>query len=112
MTDSANDAILDRVEARAQAAEHFAVQLNLLNEIANYGSHLVLRAYNESDKSLVAVIACGVLLKQVVAMVDATQITIEMGASHAAYLPARAAFEASLFINWMLAADEDFRARS
>jgi Family of unknown function (DUF5677) len=53
----------------------------------------------------------GVLLKQVVAMLDAVEVLARQGISYAALLQARAAFEASLYIDWILSADAENRAK-
>lgn len=47
----------------------------------------------------------GALLRQVVAMVDAIEILLCKSAIHAATLQLRALFEASIYIDWILAAD-------
>jgi len=103
--------ILDRPEAEKLIKEHFSTQITLLQEIANYGSNLVIRAFNSSSKSLGDALTCGVLLRQVVAMVDAVETLVASGAVHAAHLPARAAFEASLYLEWMLVSDLERKAK-
>lgn len=103
--------ILDREEARKHASEHFAEQIALLRDITNYGSNLVFRAFNSSKKDLADVVVCGVLLKQIVAMVDAVETLMESGIVYAAFLPARAAFEASTYLEWILFSDSDRKAK-
>src|SRR5262245_31002201 len=44
-------------------------------------------------------------------MVDAVHVLCSAGATHAAYLPARAAVESSLFLDWILYSDTDKKAR-
>ncbi|WP_139188773.1 DUF5677 domain-containing protein [Variovorax sp. OV700] len=56
------------------------------------------------------VVVCGVLLKQVVAMVDATEVLVTAGCVQAAFLPARAAFEASVYADYILQSDSERRA--
>ena len=53
MPEAPNLAILNREEAARYAAEHFAPQIELLRDLANYGSNLVLRAYGSSKKDTV-----------------------------------------------------------
>lgn len=103
--------ILDREEAKKLAAEHFGDRIKLLRELANYGSNLVLRAYNSSEKGYPDFVVCGVLLKQVVAMLDAVETLVEAGIVHAAFLPVRAAFEAWIYLSWILLSDSDRKAR-
>src|ERR1041385_4842016 len=102
--------ILNREETKKHALENFLEQIALLRDLADYGSNLVFRAYKSSAKDLPAIVVCGVLLKQVVAMVDAVYALVEQGMIHAAYLPARAAFEASVYLDWILFSDAQRKA--
>lgn len=70
--------ILDREEAKRHAAQHFADQIALLQDLTNYGSNLVMCAFNSSKKDLSDIVVCGVLLKQIVEMLDAVE-TLEGG---------------------------------
>lgn len=110
MPETPHSSILNRTEAEKLIAEHFSAQTTLLKQVANFGSNLVLRAYSSSSKGLGDAIACGVLLRQIVGMVDAVETLVSAGAIHAAHLPARAAFEASLYLEWMLASDLEKKA--
>lgn len=103
--------ILDREEARKHASEHFSEQIALLRDLTDYGSNLVLRAFTSSNKDLADVVVCGVLMKQIVAMLDAVETLIESGMVYAAFLPARAAFEASIYLEWILFSDSDRKAK-
>ena len=111
MPEISHKPILDRNEAEKLIKEHFSSQIVLLKELANYGSNLVVRAYNSSNKNLGDAIVCGVLLKQVVTMVDAVETLLASGAVQAAHLPSRAAYEASLYLGWMLVSDYEKKAR-
>ena len=102
--------ILNREKPRAVAEEHFAKQTELLRDIANYGSNLIIRAFNSSPKKMAEVVVCGVLLKQIVAMTDAVEVLLTSGCGHVAFLPARTAFEASIYLDWILASDSERRA--
>lgn len=102
--------ILDRSESESNATKHFAEQTALLSDLANYGSNLIMRAFNSSERGLADVVACGVLLKQVVAMIDATSTLVASGDAHAAQLTARAAFEASIYLDWILFSDTQAKA--
>ncbi|MCF7821444.1 MAG: DUF5677 domain-containing protein [Mariprofundaceae bacterium] len=103
--------ILDRKESEKLINEHFSDQVKLLREMVNYGTNLIVRVYESSKHELADAILCGVLLKQIVTMVDAVETLISSGAIHAAQLPARAAFEASLYLEWMLFSDLENKAR-
>jgi hypothetical protein len=103
-------AILDREVARAAVDEHFAAQTALLRDVANYGSNLVVRSFEASPRAMADIIICGVLLKQVVAMIDALEVLLSAGCGNAAFLPARTAFEASVYIDWIMKSDSERRA--
>ncbi len=110
MLEKPHPAILNRDEPIAVAAEHFAKQTALLRDLANYGSNLIIRAFDSSPKKMAEVVVCGVLLKQGVAMVDAVEVLLTAGCGHASFLPARTAFEASIYADWILQADSEKRA--
>lgn len=110
MSEKPHKNILDRSEAAGHAEEHFSAQTKLLQELANYGSNLVIRAYHFSAKGIADAVVCGVLLKQIVSMLDAIETLVSSGAVHAAHLPARAAFEASLYLEWILVSDSEKKA--
>ena len=102
--------ILNREEAHALVTVHYEKQTALLRDLADYGSNLVVRAFESSTKKMAEVVVCGVLLKQVVAMIDATEVLLSAGCGLAAFLPARAAFEASIYADWILKEDSERRA--
>ena len=110
MQELPHSAILNRDEPREVTVKHFTKQSALLADLANYGSNLVIRAYDSSPKKMAEIVVCGVLLKQVVAMIDATQVLLDAGASHAAFLPARAAWEASVYLDWILFSNSERKA--
>lgn len=103
--------ILNRSESREAVEEHFSSHLEFLRDLADYGSNLVMRSFESSARGIPEIIVCGVLLKQVVAMLDALEVLLSAGISHAAYLQARTAFEASIYIDFILASEAEHRAR-
>ncbi|WP_191629127.1 DUF5677 domain-containing protein [Pandoraea terrae] len=114
LTDSMNEQsrlILDR-QAPAKVIEtHLGQQCDMIRELADYGADLICSAYAHSPRQLTDAIALGVLLKQVVAMVDAADALIRIGAIHSAHLQARAACEASFYLEWMLSSDSENKAK-
>lgn len=110
MLEEPHDAILNRTESADVAKKHFAKQTELLRDLANYGSNLIIRSFNTSPKKMAEIVVCGVLLKQIVAMTDAAEVLISAGCGHAAFLPARTAFEASIYLDWIVAKDSELRA--
>lgn len=103
--------ILDRKKHEADVRQHFAKHIDLLVDLANYGSNLIPRAYDSSAKKLEDVIVVGILLKQVVSMIDAVEVLISKGIVSPANLQARAAFEASLYIDWILKGESSKKAK-
>lgn len=110
--DAPLDSLLDLAEPEAMVTKHFAPQLALLRGLANYGSNLVLRAYNSSECRTAEVVACGVFLKQIVSMIDAAEVLASKGCVYAAFLPARSAVEAWLYLEFLLQDDPEARARA
>ena len=83
----------------------------MVRDITSYGSNLVVRAYHSSKKETADVVICLVFLKQVVAMLDAIDELLRAGAVHAGFLAVRAAFEASLYVQWLMIEEADHKAR-
>lgn len=103
--------IIDRDKHEKDAIKYLSKHLEFLTDIVNYGSNLIPRAYDSSDKKLEDIIVIAVLLKQIILMIDAAEVLISQGAVTAAYLQARATFEASLYIEWILKSDSEKKAR-
>jgi len=111
MYDQANRGLLDRKQVESYVHDHFSDVLVLLKDVVDYGTHLIPRAFLESGRRLEDAIVIGVLLKQVVTMADAFHILVSVGSLQAAYLPARSAFEASLYIDYILKDESERKAR-
>lgn len=103
--------ILDREKHENDVKQHFSKHIDLLIDLVNYGSNLIPRSYDSSNKKLKDIIIIIVLLKQVVLMIDAVEILISKGAVGAAHLQARAAYEASLYIDWILKGETERKAK-
>lgn len=111
MTEEAHKLIIDREKAISWAEENLNPQIQLLNEIVDYGSNLIMRLSDSPPNNLEDAIIKGVFLKQIVSMLDSVGILLEQGASHAAYLSGRSAFEASIYLEWMLYSDSAKKAK-
>lgn len=79
----------------------------MLEQLVNYGSNLVPRALASCPATDKHILICGTLLKQVVMMLDAAHVLISRCCCDAAFVPLRAAFEASLYLEWMIADTTD-----
>jgi hypothetical protein len=102
--------ILYRDKSEAEAKQFYSKQLELLTDIVNYGTNLIVRAYDSSKNKMTDVIVLSVLLKQVVSMIDAIQVLVSKGAAPAAFLHTRVAYEASVYIDWILKSDSEEKA--
>jgi Family of unknown function (DUF5677) len=102
--------LLNDESATAFVSEQLKPWTNLLRDLASYGSHLVPRAFSSSGKTLGDAVVIGILLRQLVAMIDAIEILLCRSAVHAAALQLRAMFEASVYIDWILAGDRENKA--
>lgn len=100
LEDSPNLKLLNRERARADVSTHLMPQLVAVRSLVDYGSHLIERALAAKPQGVGNVIANGVFLKQVVAMADAVEILLAEGSVYACHLPARGAFEASLYLDY------------
>jgi hypothetical protein len=111
MIEKPNKYILDRETSTKLAESYLQDSLSLMQELANYGSNLILRCFNSSNKEVKDLVLLGSLLKQFVAMVDGAEILLSKGAKHAAVLQVRALLEQQLYLGWILQDDTDRRAR-
>lgn len=111
MPDDPLPSILNSNEAKDIIRTHFQGQVNLFHDLTAYGTNLVARAYYSSKSDLSDLVVCGVLLKHIVAMLDAIETLISNGMIIAAFLPARSAFEASIYLDWILFSDKDKKAK-
>ena len=74
MTDEPHNAILDRSLFRAQIEESFAAQLTLLEQVVNYGTNLILRCFNSSERKIPDIVALLSFLKHGVTSIDAINL--------------------------------------
>ena len=99
--------LLDRGKAVADIKRAFSAQIEMLRDVINYGTNLIPRCFESSDKVLKDIVVVAILLHQVVAMLDGIELLVSNGSVHAAALQARALFEASAYIDWILSADSE-----
>lgn len=99
--------LLDREKAVADVKIHLHRWTDLMHDVTSYGSNLIPRCFTSSERKLKDAILIGVLLRQVVAMLDAIDILLTNGATFAAHLQMRALFEAAVYIEWTLQGDSE-----
>lgn len=102
MTDEEFKYILDRDKNKKDFDENFKDLQNLLINITNYGSKLIPRCFKYSNRKIEDIILLGVLLRQIVAMLDSCELLISNASLYTSHLPMRALFEASVYIDFIL----------
>jgi len=102
--------LLDPQRVTADIKQHLLPWTDLIRDITNYGSNLIPRCFGSSGRSLKDAVVIGILLRQLVSMLDSVAILLSNGAVHAAHLQLRALFEASVYIDWILEGDSEKKA--
>jgi hypothetical protein len=102
--------LLDRELVTTDVKQHLGPWCAIIHDLINYGTNLIPRAFSSSEKGLLDVVLIPILLRQVVAMLDGTDVLLTTGAVHAANLQLRALLEASVYIDWIIQADSERKA--
>jgi hypothetical protein len=110
MPDDAHDAMLDRNLFKVQIAESFAPQIELLEQLVNYGTNLTIRCFNSSKRGIPDTVAILGFLKHAVTSLDAVHVLSKEGAALACFPHIRSIFEIDLYLRWIFAKDYENRA--
>lgn len=110
MPDDAHDAMLDRNLFRVQIAESFAPQIELLEQLVNYGTNLPIRCFNSSKRGIPDTVAILGFLKHAVTSLDAVHILSKEGATLACFPHIRSIFEIDWYLRWIFSGDYENRA--
>jgi hypothetical protein len=102
--------MLDRQHARAEVERAYGQHLNLLKEIIDYGTHLLLRLWKSSDGATADAVIIGALLRNVLRGLDTAHICIEHGQQDGAQIAIRSALEASWGTSWVIQENTQRRA--
>ena len=105
--ETAHKGFLDSGAIISDIKEHLKPWCNLIQDVTNYGSNLIPRCFISSKRELKDAVILAILLRQVVAMLDGVDILLSNGACYVSQLPARALFEASVCIDWILQGDSE-----
>lgn len=111
MPDNPNPNLLDRHRPSIEIRENFEDQLNLIEDIVNYGSNLVMRCLKTQRLDLVGIITIGSFLKHCVSMLDAIHVLVLNSAVFPANLQLRSLLESSLYMQWILKEQSEHRAK-
>lgn len=109
MPDKPNKGILDRSIFRTQIGESFAAQIALLEQIVNYGTNLIPRCFNSSDRGVPVIVVILSFLKHAVTSLDSISILSLEGAALSCFPHIRSLFEIDLYLRWIL--QEDYERR-
>lgn len=109
MPDDPNLHILDRPSVAA-AAVQLSPQLSLMEQVVNYGTQLIPRAWTTSAKGLSDSVLIFHLLRKVVLHLDTIHINLSAGACMGAMPSLRAMLEVSVLIDWLLLSDIEQKA--
>jgi len=105
MSDS-NKGILDR-EYSVDIVRHFKDDIDLLNEVLDYGSHLLPKAYASSPRDIKALCIIPMQLRQVLVHLDGIAVLASAGNCFSAGLQVRSLLEIAHTMEWLLAADTE-----
>jgi hypothetical protein len=104
--DDAHRHLLDREGATGMAGQ-FEDAIDLTNELVNYGTNLVVRAFASGDRDLKAICLLFVQLRQFVMHLDGIAILLKAGNCGTADLQLRSLLETAHTMEWILSGDVD-----
>jgi len=100
-TNNAYKGLLER-DAAAGMAAHFKDAHDLLTELVDYGTNLVVRAFGSSKRDLIAICVLFVQLRQFLMHLDGITILLREGGAGTADLQLRSLLETGHLIEWTL----------
>jgi len=109
---NAYEPLLNRAEAVRNVETHLKNHLKVLEELVDYGTHLIPRCWSSSPRGVRDMVTLPILLKQIVGMLDAGAELVSRGCVDPAMLQLRAIFEASVYLDWILQSKSRTRARA
>ena len=109
--ENAHPDLLRREEIKQQVKQNFEDQINLLEDLVNYGTQLLIRCLPKNKIEFEDSIIIGVLFKHSLMLLDSVHILIKHGSILSSQLPARGLFETLLYIEWLLKDDTKLRCK-
>jgi Family of unknown function (DUF5677) len=97
--------ILDREGVGEDIRQHLHEPIGLLQELVDYGTALIPRAFDSSPKDFQATYLIFVQLQQFVANLDAAQELLSKGCCYSASLQVRSLLESYMMLKWILESD-------
>ncbi len=89
LREQSHPAILDRDAVIADAEKHLTPWLDLIRDLVNYGTNLIVRCVNSTERKTKDKVILAILLRQAVAMLDGVVVLLSKGSTHAANLQMR-----------------------
>jgi hypothetical protein len=112
LTQPPTDYVLDPAHSSAEVRAHFAPQLAVARELAEYASALLKRLFVvHSRHSVPDLIVCTALFQQNLTAFDGCVLCLEHGAVDAGHILLRTQFETDLTIDWILKQGKERWAR-
>lgn len=106
MADSPNIHILDKSKTE-EIREKLRAPLGVLEDVANYGSHLILRVWENTPKGMGDVVLVNHLLRLIVTHLDGLHTLLSTASGPTALLQLRSMLEASLLLEWVAKDDSE-----
>ena len=103
--------VLDRIAAPREVATKLGPQLDLLDEIADYGVALLKRCFKTSGRTIEDIVLLPVVFKHLLSTFDAVALLLRAASAYAASIPLRALCEASWTLEWIARKDRPHWAR-
>ena len=100
--DPPGEVLLDRTYVPEQIRKDLSEPISFLEELADYGVQLLKRSFFAGERKTSDIVILPVLLRQVLAFLDAVHLHLLNGAVYTATPDLRAMFEATLSIEWIL----------
>jgi uncharacterized protein DUF5677 len=109
MASEPHNILLDRDLYAVLIKENFSETTDLLEELVNYGSNLIPRCFESSEKKLHDTVIILNFLKQAVALLDSIHILASRGSTAPCFLCLRSLFEISTYLEWIFEKDTEKR---
>jgi hypothetical protein len=109
MASEPHNILLDRDLYAVLIKENFSETTDLLEELVNYGSNLIPRCFESSEKKLHDTVIILNFLKQTVALLDSIHILASRGSTAPCFLCLRSLFEISTYLEWIFEKDTEKR---
>ena len=102
--------LLDREKIDEFVQDKLSAPISLLRELVDYGVTLIDKC-GQTGGSLSDLVVTGHFFKHCVTMLDSVEILLSRGAVFASGVSARSILEAYMYLEWLLNADTESRAR-